>query len=204
MASNSSAPVKRRRSVRRKFMVVGGVVAALVAGWVVYATVNILNPSQGDLEAHRDAVVSLAPQGHRLPVAQQLVADGIADTLVISYFDHDPLNHGSNTSEFAPLHAYCDSDAKIVCFTPEENATIGEAYAIAGLAREHGWESLTIVTDTTHVFRTRFILEQCLGDEFDVNVVVAARELGRADQAWWAVYENAAFLKAVWQTSWRC
>lgn len=187
--------------------IASGVVSAVLIGWFIYATVNILNPSQGELQTRSDAVVSLAPQSHRLPTARQLIGNGVADTLVISYFDHDPLNFGSGASGDAlPLQAYCESEAsyEIVCFTPEENATIGEAYAIAGMATEQSWHSLTVVTDTTHAFRTRFIFDRCLGDDFDVNVVVVERELTASEKAWHVVYENAAFFKAAGQATWRC
>lgn len=207
MTSHSSVAEGRPKPSRLGLKVAGGVVAAALIAWFFYATVNILNPSQGELQARSDAVVSLAPQSHRLPTAQQLISDGVADTLVISYFDHDPLNFGSGASvDAVPLHAYCESEAfyEIVCFTPEENATIGEAYAIASMAREQSWLSLTVVTDTTHAFRTRFILDRCLGDDFDVNVVVAERELAASEKAWHIVYENAAFFKAAWQATWRC
>lgn len=198
---------KRPRSRHVGLKIAGGVVSAMFIGWFIYATVNILNPTQGKLHNRSDAVVSLAPQSHRLPIAQRLIGSGVADTLVISYFDHDSLNFDSdNSADAMPLHAYCESKAsyKIMCFTPEENATIGEAYAIADMAREQSWQSLTVVTDTTHVFRTRFILERCFSGDFDLNVVVAERELTASEKVWHVVYENAAFFKAAWQTAWRC
>jgi hypothetical protein len=185
----------------------GGLVAILLFGWFVYASINILNPPQDISQSRADAVVSLAPQSQRLPVAQQLIADGVADTLVISYFDHDSMNYEPETSNATMwLQSYCESEAEyeIVCFTPEEDATIGEAYGIAAMAHERTWESLTVVTDTTHVFRTRFLMDECLGEQFDVNVVVAERELDASAKAWYVIYENAAFVKAFWQAALRC
>lgn len=38
----------------------------LVAAWVLYVSVNVLFPSQGEVRADRDAVVSLAPQPERV------------------------------------------------------------------------------------------------------------------------------------------
>lgn len=207
MAATTYGRGKAPKSRRLGFKIAAGVVGAVLVGWLVYATVNILNPSQGDVQARSDAVVSLAPQSRRLPTAQELIGNGVADTLVVSYFDHDSLNFDSGASaDDMPLRTYCESEAayEIVCFTPEENATIGEAYAVAGMAREQSWEALTVVTDTTHVFRARFILDRCLGNDFDVNVVVAERELTASEQVWHVVYENAAFFKAAWQATWRC
>lgn len=198
---------QRPKPRRQGFKVFGGLVTLLLIGWFVYASINILNPSQGTSQARADAVVSLAPQSQRLPVAQQLIADGVADTLVISYFDHDSMNHEPGTSNATMwLQSYCESEVEyeIVCFTPDEDATIGEASGIAALGHERAWESLTVVTDTTHVFRTRFLMDECLGDDFDVNVVVAERELDASAKAWYVIYENAAFVKAFWQAAWRC
>lgn len=205
MSSQGTDAAKRPRS--RRWWLLLGVVGALIVGWLVYTTVNILNPSQGDLDARSDAVVTLAPQYHRLPTAQQLIEDGVADTLVISYFDHDPLNsHLDPSAGSMPLRDYCEAEVShaIVCFTPEENATIGEAYAIAELGSQRSWDSLTVVTDTTHVFRTRYIVDRCLGDDFQLNVVVADRELSAAELAWHTLYENAALVKAMWQVAGRC
>lgn len=207
MTSNALGTTKRSRSRLLGWKIAAWVLGAALVGWLVYATLNILNPSQGDVQVRSDAVVSLAPQTYRLPTAQELVSDGVADTLVISYFDHDPLNFSSEgSSADMQLKAYCEAEAAydIICFTPEENATIGEAYAIAEIAGEQSWESLTVVTDPTHVFRTRFILDRCLGGNHDLNVVVADREHSAPEKAWRIVYENAAFVKAVWQVTWRC
>jgi uncharacterized SAM-binding protein YcdF (DUF218 family) len=179
------------------------VAAVVTVGWFVYATVNIVSPSQGDLENRVDAVVSLAPQAHRLPLAQQWVADGAADTLAVSYFDHDtariPLN---GTGEPVPLEQHCELE-HVVCFRPAD-ATAGEAVALAEMARDESWGSLTVVTNQHHVFRTRFIFDRCLRDEVDVNVVYAHRDYGVAGTASRVVYENAAFFKAFYDVTFQC
>lgn len=206
MTSSKTTSPQIQRS-RRGLKVVAGVATALLAGWVVFASVNIVSPVQGELQSRGDAVVSLAPQSHRLPLAEQLVEGGNADTLVISYFPGDVAigNAGAGESR-VPVSDYCEPAGRegILCFTPEENATIGEAYAIRDIAQAESWDSLTVVTDQYHAFRTRFILEQCLGEDVDVNVVFSERDLSAARWGWHIVYENVAFLKAVFQTTLRC
>ncbi len=207
LGSDSMPASKPSKPKRRRLRIIGGITAAAVVGWFIYATVNIVHPGQGHLQARSDAVVSLAPQPHRLPLAKQLVNDGVADLLVISYFKHDPLNTSpSPTGDATTLAQECDAaeDNQTICFTPEDDATIGEVSAIAELAAEHSWDSLTVVTNTHHAFRTRFIFQRCLGDDVDVNVVFADRDLTASEGAWYAVYENAAFLKAVWDTTVQC
>lgn len=61
-----------------------------------------------------------------------------------------------------------------------------------------------MVTNQHHVFRTRFIFDRCLGDEVDINVVYAHRDYGIGGTAWRALYENAAFFKAVYDVTVRC
>src|SRR5699024_7197634 len=105
-----------------------------------------------------------------------------------------------------PVSNYCESGGRegIVCFTPEEAATIGEAYSISEMVAAESWDSLTVVTDEYHAFRTRFIFDQCLGGDIDVNVVFSERDLSVAQWGFHIVYESAAFLKAAWQTTFRC
>lgn len=178
-----------------------------MAAWVVFVSVQIVSPSQGDVHSHSDAVVSLAPQAHRLPLAEQLVGEEVADTLVISYFPDDVSRGGSGAADDpVPVSNYCESGGRegIKCFTPEEAATIGEVYSISEMVAAESWDSLTVVTDDYHAFRTRFIFDQCLGDEVDVNVVFSDRDLNVAQWGYHLVYENAAFLKAALQTAVRC
>lgn len=205
-----AAELRRRdassRQLPRALKIFSGIAIVAVIGWLAYATMNIVSPSRGDLNQRADVVVSLAPQQHRLPLAQQLVSGGVADTLLISYFDHDPMNSLSTTEGDAPLSRYCEEDNAngVMCFTPEENATIGEAHAVSHLAEEYSWGTVTVVTDSFHAFRTRFIFEQCLDADVDVNVVFSEKDLTLSQWAWHIVYENAAFLKAAWQTATRC
>ena len=143
---------------RRSLKVVSGLIVALLAAWVLFASVNIVSPSQGDLQSRSDAVVSLAPQAHRLPLAEQLVEESVADTLVISYFEGDVSGGSSDAADDrVPVSNYCESGGRegIVCFTPEEAATIGEAYSISEMVAAESWDALTVVTDEYHAFRTQ-------------------------------------------------
>ena len=170
-------------------------------------TVNVLFPSQGEVQTDRDAVVSLAPQVHRLATAERLMDAGHADTLVISYFEGDVSGRDADgTYAEIPVSEYCESDQRgeNVCFTPEEIATIGEAFAVRDIAQANSWDALTVVTSKAHAFRAHHIFERCLGQEIDVNLVYADPDLNVAQWGWRVVYENAAFVKAIWQTSTRC
>lgn len=188
---------------RRGLKLAVGAVAVLAAGWFVYATVNIVSPSQGELDTRVDAVVSLAPQYYRLPLAQQLVADGAADTLAISYFDHDTSRIPfDGIGEPVPLAQHCELE-HVMCFRPRD-ATVGEVAALAEMARSESWDAITVVTNQHHVFRTRFIFDRCLGDTVDVNVVYAHLDYGLGGTVRRVVYENAAMFKAFYDVTFRC
>lgn len=207
MLSNPKIMSPQAQRRRRGFKVIGGVASVLLVGWVVYVSIHIVSPSQGQLASGSNAVVSLAPQSHRLPLAEQLVEDGSADTLVISYFPGDVAIKGTGVAASrVPVSDYCEPAGQdgTRCFTPKKESTIGEAYAIREMAQAESWNSLTVVTDKYHAFRTRFIFQQCLGDDIDVNVVFAARDLNAAQWGWHVAYENVAFLKAIFQTTVRC
>jgi len=207
MTASSTATCPRSKRTRRTLKVIGGLAAALLAGWVLFASINIVSPSQGELQFRSDAVVSLAPQTYRLPVAEQLVEDGAADMLVISYFPGDVSGGGSGAvDDRVPVSSYCEAGGRegVLCFTAEDATTIGEAYSIADIVAAESWDALTVVTSEYHAFRTRFIFDQCLGDDVEVNVVFAERDLSVAQWGFHIVYENAALLKAALQTTLRC
>jgi uncharacterized SAM-binding protein YcdF (DUF218 family) len=128
--------------------------AALVAVWLAVAAALFVWPHDDEPIAGRaDAVVSLAGSKARLPVAQQLVRDGVAPTLVGSY---EP-ELGDDAAQ-----RVCERPGDgVVCFRADPSSTQGEARAIARLARERRWDDLVLVTSDFHVFRARMIVERC-------------------------------------------
>lgn len=206
MASAFRGLTRRTRPNRRVLRIISGAAATFAVGWVFFASFKIVFPSQGELDDHSDAVVSLAPQYFRLPMAEQIFKAGNADFLVISYFPEDRANRTDVAISGVRVSDYCESRVRenVVCFTPEDSATIGEALSIRDIAHAESWHSVTIVTNQYHVFRTRFIFERCLGKDIDVNVVFSERELSFSQWVWHILYENSALLKAAFQTTFRC
>src|SRR5690625_2168784 len=136
--------------------------AALVIGWLLFVTINVVNPPQGDLESPGDAVMSLSPQQYRLPLAEEVHENTGTNTLVISYV-------APGLARYAPpqpeaVVEYCDVETpdNVVCLPPEEISTIGEAFAVNDPAQEQSWDSITVVTSKWHTFRTRFLFSQCI------------------------------------------
>ena len=202
-----------RKRLMRKLKIISGIVVALVVGWFIFASVNIYHPSQGDIEARTDAVVSLSPPPYRLPFAEDLFAKGHADQLAISYVPVDPRHFNAEwVAAWEPAEKHCEEEPaeeeNISCFTPVEISTRGEAHAIREVAGTESWDSITVVTSRHHVFRTRFIFEQCLGDAVDVNVVFPEPDLSletsEGSWGWYLLYENVAFFKALYETTVGC
>jgi hypothetical protein len=179
----------------------------LIALWIVVVSAKVMLPAQGEIHEGSDAVVSLAPQHHRLYTATQLIEVGHADTLAVSYFDGDVAYSDFGQQGYqVSVTEYCDTrkgDA-VICFTPDEVATIGEAFTVRDIAAQQSWESLTVVTSRTHAFRAHYIFEQCVGDDMPVNLVHADPGYNALQWGWHLAYENAAFIKALWQTAIRC
>jgi len=67
---------------------------------------------------------------------------------------------------------------EVICIDPDPVTTAGEARAVAELARERGWDRVTVATSRFHTTRSRTLLRQCLGDR--VSVVGTARPDGRS------------------------
>jgi uncharacterized SAM-binding protein YcdF (DUF218 family) len=103
-----------------------------------------------------DAVVVLAGgDGERLDRGLELVRDGVAPTLALS-FGPDRL-----CLEPQPFD--------VLCFRPSPEDTRGEAEAIGRMARERGWSNLVLVTSTSHVTRARLLLERCYSGTLQVT-----------------------------------
>lgn len=182
-------------------------IITLIAVWFLFLSGGVVFPPQGEVEGQRDAVVSLAPQEHRLYTATQLVENGHSDTLIISHFAGDVAKRDTGESmRQISVTEYCveHADDGVICFTPSEDATIGEAFSVREMAAQESWENLTVVTTREHAFRAHYIFEQCVGDDVEVNLVHSDADLSVGQWVSHIVYENAAFIKALWQTSTRC
>lgn len=104
------------------------------------------------------------------------------------------------------MTAYCEAHKArgVSCFTPAGIATIGEAFTVCDIASQETWETLTVVTSRAHAFRAHYIFDQCVGEDVEVNLVHSDPALNGFQWAWRLAYENAAFIKALWQTGTRC
>jgi uncharacterized SAM-binding protein YcdF (DUF218 family) len=116
-----------------------------------------------DVPRAPDAVVVLGGAGEERAQLGIALAERHGAQLVLS----------SNARFYAAAQgATCDRQA--ICFEPVPTNTVGEARNVAELAERYGWDHVTVATSDFHTSRTRFLFQQCLGD--DVTVVGASRE----------------------------
>lgn len=142
----------------------------------------------------------LAPADERLPYAEQLMKEGYAETLAISV----PRPEDGGQPAFDPCAAR--RPYKTVCFRPKPVTTQGEARALQHLAREHGWETVNVITAQSHVTRARMLMSRCF--DGDIRMLAAGKErpifsTTRIGSSWAYVYlyETAALTKAATRQS---
>jgi uncharacterized SAM-binding protein YcdF (DUF218 family) len=133
-------------------------IAAFLVLALAVASVPLFILYDDDEVAKADAVIVLAGQKRRLPVALELVERGVAPVLVIS----DGLD--PRWTQANRLCRFGDPE-RIICARPEPYSTRGEARLAARLARVHGWDSLVVVTTRFHLFRARTLFERCYDGE---------------------------------------
>jgi uncharacterized SAM-binding protein YcdF (DUF218 family) len=148
-------------------------VAAVVvaAVWLGAAAGLFLVPHGDEPPRRADAIVALAGNEERLPVALALQRRGVAPLVAISYSDE--LEDERRAAACAGPEP---TPPSLLCFRSEPFSTQGEARAVARLARNRGWDELVVVTSGYHVFRARLLLERCL----DMELAVVG-----SDAPWW-------------------
>lgn len=138
-------------------LLVAAAVLMVVAG--ALTAVVVLRPAQ-DEPGRADAVVVLSgDHGERLARAKELLAAGLAPTLVLvgapDRLENLELCAGPSTYD-------------VVCLRPEPDSTRTEAAATAQLARERNWRSIVVVTSKPHVTRARLLFDRCFPGSLDV------------------------------------
>ena len=140
----------------RRFRVLTGLLAVAVvfASGLAVAVHLVLSPGLAPLPERADAIVVFAGEKARAELAWRLLAEGRSSVVVLS--------NGAVSPETAPR---CGEEApiRVLCPSPGESDTRGEARMFARLAQENGWQSLIAVTGNYHVARARLLLDRCWG-----------------------------------------
>jgi hypothetical protein len=179
LGSNLGAIVPDVRSRAPRWLLAA---ATLVALFCVLSAVLFIFPSKGSSK-RADAVVVLDDGiGVRRAKAIQAVTAGVAPNLVISHHADRPQDCPANIA-----------NVTVVCFSPRDDSTKGEAAGFASIAREHGWTSLIFVTDPPHVARSKWLISRC----FPGKLGAITTKVTNIDWPIRVVYEWAALSKAV-------
>jgi uncharacterized SAM-binding protein YcdF (DUF218 family) len=119
-----------------------------------------------------DAVFVLAGSRARLPVGQELIASGVARTLVVSE------DSASSDPRRAALCAGPKPTGyRLICRFASPLSTRGEARMISGLAVQNGWKDVVVVSSRYHLYRARMLIERC------ADATLAMR--GTDGDRWW-------------------
>jgi uncharacterized SAM-binding protein YcdF (DUF218 family) len=153
--------------ITRVAAVLKRLVLLLVLAFVALSVVLFVwAPFADGQPSHVDAIVVLAGSRTRLPVGLELLRRRVAPVLVVSKDTHDKRRR-----------RLCRRPPdRVLCFAADPYSTRGEAQAVARLAREHGWQSLAIVSSRFHLFRVRLLFRRC---------TEARLELVPARVTWW-------------------
>jgi hypothetical protein len=179
LASNPGAIVPDVRSRAPRWLLAS---ATMIALFSVLSAALFIFPAKGSAK-RADAVVVLDDGiGVRRAKAVRAVQAGVAPNLVISHHADRPQDCPANIPNIT-----------VVCFSPTDDSTKGEAAGFARIAKEHGWNSLIFVTDPPHVARSKWLISRC----FPGKLGAITTKVTNIDWPIRVVYEWAALSKAI-------
>lgn len=154
----------------------------LLAGLLAFSALLVLVLPRDDVPVDPDVVVVLGGAGGERAELGIELAERFEVPLVLS----------SSASIFGERQGRdCDLDA--ICFEPVPATTAGEAQNLALMAERQGWDHVVVATSSFHTSRSRFLFEQCLGDE-RVSVVGRTKPGARATNPRLALREAAGIV----------
>ncbi|WP_181028454.1 YdcF family protein [Pseudoclavibacter sp. RFBA6] len=186
--------IARRRGPARRAITIAGAALALVVAIIAACFPLFVFPST-DEPREVDAIIVLGPPREaRIQAAQQLIADGYSDTLVIAVDDYG-IDSAINVDACSLSDGARSAGTVTRCLIPEPFTTAGEALMVERLAAAEGWETVMVVTNVTHISRARMIFTDCLGG--GVLAVADGTGVGDSTWAWQFLYQSGAFVKAL-------
>ena len=187
-------------ALRHRWLLVALTALALACALWLAVCHAVLDTPHVDAPRRSDAVIVLGPPDPtRVAYAEDLVYNQhVADTVVFSTPDAQPFDPPAMV-EYYTARSFCAprEDVEVMCFKPDPSTTQGEAMKLRELAQQRGWDTVTAVTFTQHVSRSRMILERCYAGELRMSAVdfhiTGARLLRQY------LHQSAGYVKA-WAT----
>ncbi len=171
MSDNSAATLGGgRKSLsrrRRRWLLTGVGVVALIFAVFVAATLRLIVFPSKDQPRHVNAIVSFngSNEGTRQAFAVSLAEKGYARVLLFS--------QGSALADTPCPKVPKVSRVSVVCFIDVPGNTRGEAEWVSRYAERHHWHSLLLVPGRGQATRARLLTERCFSGQL---VVVPADE----------------------------
>lgn len=188
LAETALVHTKRGRSFLSILLwsVLGGVVAAIIAGFLVY--LNEIPSEQTRATRNADGIVVLTGAAQRMNDAVELLANKRGRRLLVSGVN--PITTSDELKkqipEFALLSECC------IDLGHEAQNTLGNAVETAAWAKKHGFKTLLIVTSAWHMPRALVELErETDGIELIPYPVITGR---MREQRWWSSPQAARLL----------
>lgn len=124
------------------------VIGVVVAVWLVACTLVLAFP-RSDQPGGTDVTYVLASDGGHAALRDR--AELQAGELVVS----QPVSVAD-----LPVYEVCEEPG-VTCLAPDPETTQGEAIVFTRLAEQQGWESVTVVSQTSHLPRIRILVDRC-------------------------------------------
>lgn len=183
-------------SAARRVFVIARAVALTGVGLVValgVASLPLFVFPAHDAPSPSDALVVLGPVKDRMPMAMELMDEGISSTLVVV---SPVLENGRFETDL------CNSPSsvpyEVLCFSAVPTTTRGEARGFGTLAEAHGWDSVMVLTFTPQIARARLIMQRCFPGE--ITMIEYRPDLDLGEWAYQALYQYGGFAKVFTET----
>ena len=165
-------------------------VAVVAFAVLAYAAgaVWVFGAQPDPLPEDADVILALAGNDHRALTGMELLDEGAAPELVISFVARD-----AEDPKQATAADICASPPRGVrCMDPDPDTTRGEAAVFAELAEEEGWDDVILVTAAFHARRAEATLQACTDAE--LSVVHAPYLKTLLLDAGWVIHETGGLL----------
>jgi uncharacterized SAM-binding protein YcdF (DUF218 family) len=154
-------------------------------------------PRADIVPAHADAVLVLGPATEaRTALGRDLVASGVAETLVVSVWWADYIVPPGERD----VRVCDDTSISVICFVAIPETTSGEGNVLSKLAAVHGWKDVIVITQTPHLERARLILGRCWNGQ--VRMISSGEPTTLGSWIFQYAYQTAGYLKML--TTFRC
>jgi len=179
--------------VRRALAIVVAV-GLTVAGVLVVAGYFLFTRPHSDPLIKADAIVVLGGDNDgRFEYGLSLAEQGYANTVVLSNAYSD---QPRNLAAFRKACAMGTASITVLCFIPDPFTTRGEAMYVAGLAEQHHWTHVIVVSWNYHMVRARYVFHQCFGGSVTMRAVPRSYDFTPWHWALIYAYQYSALIKA--------